>query len=128
MSSQIDHLLNETRRFAPSAAFAQSAIGRAELYQRAADDREDFWAEQARELHWHTPFTEVLDWSTPPFAKWFADGALNVAYNCLDRHVEAAARRAARRRMQRPDAHVPQPVPVDTRDSTAGRECHVLFA
>ena len=88
-SSQIDHLLNETRRFAPSAAFAQSAIGRAELYQRAADDREDFWAEQARELHWHTPFTEVLDWSTPPFAKWFADGALNVAYNCLDRHVEA---------------------------------------
>ena len=39
MSSQIDHLLNETRRFAPSAAFAQSAIGRAELYQRAADDR-----------------------------------------------------------------------------------------
>ncbi|HBU43775.1 MAG TPA: acetate--CoA ligase, partial [Microbacterium sp.] len=89
MSSQIDHLLNETRRFAPSAAFAQSAIGRAELYQRAADDREDFWAEQARELHWHTPFTEVLDWSTPPFAKWFADGALNVAYNCLDRHVEA---------------------------------------
>ena len=89
MSSQIDHLLNETRRFAPSAAFAQSAIGRAELYQRAADDREDFWAEQARELHWHTPFTEVLDWSTPPFAKWFVDGALNVAYNCLDRHVEA---------------------------------------
>jgi acetyl-CoA synthetase len=89
MSSQIDHLLNETRRFAPSAAFAQSAIGRAELYQRAADDREDFWAEQARELHWHTPFTEVLDWSTPPFAKWFADGALNIAYNCLDRHVEA---------------------------------------
>ena len=89
MSSQIDHLLNETRRFAPSDAFAESAVGRAELYQRAADDREGFWAEQARELHWHTPFTEVLDWSTPPFAKWFADGELNVAYNCLDRHVEA---------------------------------------
>ena len=35
------------------------------------------------------PFTEVLDWSNPPFAKWFADGELNVAYNCLDRHVEA---------------------------------------
>ncbi len=89
MSSQIDHLLNETRRFAPSAAFAQNAIGGAELYQRAADDREGFWAEQARELHWHTPFTQVLDWSTPPFATWFADGELNVAYNCLDRHVEA---------------------------------------
>ncbi|MGP6206361.1 acetate--CoA ligase [Microbacterium sp. F2] len=89
MSSQIDHLLNETRRFAPSAAFAENAIGGAELYQRAADDREGFWAEQARELHWHTPFTEVLDWSNPPFATWFADGKLNVAYNCLDRHVEA---------------------------------------
>src|SRR5690606_27485839 len=44
---------------------------------------------QARELHWHRPFTQTLDWSEAPFAKWFADGALNVAYNCLDRHVEA---------------------------------------
>ena len=42
-----------------------------------------------RLLHWHKPFTQVLDWSNPPFAKWFADGELNVAYNCLDRHVEA---------------------------------------
>ena len=89
MSSQIDHLLNETRRFAPSAAFAKNAIGDAELYEQAANDREAFWAEQARELHWHTPFTQVLDWSTPPFATWFTDGELNVAYNCLDRHVEA---------------------------------------
>jgi acetyl-CoA synthetase len=89
MSSQIDHLLNETRRFAPSAAFAENAVAGAELYERAREDREGFWAEQARELHWHTPFTEVLDWSTPPFAKWFADGEINVAYNCLDRHVEA---------------------------------------
>ncbi|MCD2170820.1 acetate--CoA ligase [Microbacterium sp. JC 701] len=89
MSSQIDHLLNETRRFAPSAAFADAAIGDRELYERAAADREGFWADQARELHWHTPFTKVLDWSNPPFAEWFADGELNVAYNCLDRHVEA---------------------------------------
>ena len=89
MSSQIDHLLNEDRRFAPSAGFAAHANATADLYERAAADREGFWAEQARELHWHTPFTEVLDWSNPPFAKWFADGELNVAYNCLDRHVEA---------------------------------------
>lgn len=89
MSSQIDHLLNETRRFAPGAAFAADAVGTADLYDRAAADREGFWADQARELHWHTPFTEVLDWSNPPFARWFADGELNVAYNCLDRHVEA---------------------------------------
>ncbi|MDT0117493.1 acetate--CoA ligase [Microbacterium sp. PRF11] len=89
MSSQIDHLLTETRRFAPSAEFAAHAVGDRALYERAAEDREGFWADQARELHWHTPFTHVLDWSNPPFAEWFADGELNVAYNCLDRHVEA---------------------------------------
>jgi acetyl-CoA synthetase len=89
MSSQIDHLLNETRRFPPSDDFAASAIATRKLYEAAAADREGFWAEQARSLHWHTPFSEVLDWSNPPFAKWFDDGELNVAYNCLDRHVEA---------------------------------------
>ncbi|GAA3010806.1 acetate--CoA ligase [Microbacterium aurantiacum] len=89
MSTQIDHLLNETRRFSPPDGFAAQAVGSADLYARAAEDREAFWADQARELHWHTPFTEVLDWSTPPFARWFGDGELNVAYNCLDRHVEA---------------------------------------
>ncbi|GAA5033063.1 acetate--CoA ligase [Microbacterium fluvii] len=90
MSSQIDHLLTESRKFAPSAEFAADAVADASLYERAAADREAFWADQARDLlHWHTPFTEVLDWSNPPFATWFADGELNVAYNCLDRHVEA---------------------------------------
>ncbi|MGQ2915431.1 acetate--CoA ligase [Microbacterium aurantiacum] len=89
MSTQIDHLLNETRRFSPPDGFAAQAVGSADLYARAAEDREGFWADQARGLHWHTPFTEVLDWSTPPFARWFGDGELNVAYNCLDRHVEA---------------------------------------
>ena len=53
-------------------------------------DREAFWAEQSRELlDWRTPFTQTLDWSGAPFAKWFADGTLNVAENCLDRHVRA---------------------------------------
>jgi acetyl-CoA synthetase len=89
MSSQIDHLLSESRRFPPSAEFVDRAVGDRTLYERAAADRVGFWAEQARELHWHTPFTQVLDWSNPPFAEWFADGELNVAYNCLDRHVEA---------------------------------------
>ncbi|MFT4214148.1 MAG: acetate--CoA ligase [Microbacterium sp.] len=89
MSSQIDHLLTETRRFAPSPQFAAAANATAELYAHADADREAFWAEQARALHWHKPFTQVLDWSNPPFAQWFADGELNVAYNCLDRHVEA---------------------------------------
>ena len=89
MSSQIDHLLSESRRFPPPAAFADQAVGDRTLYERASADREGFWADQARKLHWHTPFTQVLDWSNPPFAEWFADGELNVAYNCLDRHVEA---------------------------------------
>ncbi|WP_040163308.1 acetate--CoA ligase [Microbacterium gorillae] len=90
MSSQIDHLLNESRRFSPSPEFAAQAIGTAELYDEAKADREAFWARQANELiTWDKSFTEVLDWSNPPFAKWFADGTLNVAYNCLDRHVEA---------------------------------------
>ncbi|WP_433674653.1 acetate--CoA ligase [Microbacterium gorillae] len=89
MSSQIDHLLNESRRFPPAPEFTAQANATADLYDEAAD-REAFWAQQARDLiTWHTPFTEVLDWSNPPFAKWFADGKLNVAYNCLDRHVEA---------------------------------------
>ncbi len=89
MSSQIDHLLNETRLFAPPEGFADGAAAAA-LYERAAADREGFWADQARELlHWSKPFTRTLDWSNPPFAKWFDDGELNVAYNCLDRHVEA---------------------------------------
>ncbi len=90
MSGQIDHLLNESRRFSPSPEFTAQAIGQSALYEEAAADREAFWARQANELiSWETPFTEVLDWSTPPFATWFGDGKLNVAYNCLDRHVEA---------------------------------------
>ncbi|EXJ52304.1 acetate--CoA ligase [Microbacterium sp. MRS-1] len=89
MSSQIEHLLNETRRFAPSPEFAADAVATADLYAQADADREGFWAEQARSLHWHTPFTQVLDWTNPPFAQWFADGELNVAYNCLDRHLAA---------------------------------------
>ncbi|GAA2057999.1 acetate--CoA ligase [Leifsonia soli] len=90
MSNTIDNLLHEARRFPPSDEFAANAIADAELYERAAADRLGFWADQARELlHWHTPFTRTLDWSAPPFAKWFDDGELNVAYNCLDRHVLA---------------------------------------
>lgn len=59
------------------------------VYWQAAQDPEAYWAEQARTLAWTKPFTETLDWSNPPFAKWFQDGELNVAQNCLDRHVAA---------------------------------------
>ncbi len=79
-----------TAAYPPSAEFAAQANtqGR-DLYDRAEVDRLGFWAEQANRLHWDTPFGEVLDWSGAPFAKWFVGGKLNVAYNCVDRHVDA---------------------------------------
>ena len=87
--TSIDSLLHEIRRFAPEPAFSAAAVAQPELYERARADRLGFWAEQALNLHWTKPFTETLDWSNPPVARWFGDGELNVAYNCLDRHVEA---------------------------------------
>jgi acetyl-CoA synthetase len=81
--------MSDNKTFAPSSAFQAQAIAGPELYSQAKADRLGFWAEQAKALHWHKPFTEVLDWSHAPVARWFDDGELNVAYNCLDRHVEA---------------------------------------
>ncbi|KIQ14325.1 acetate--CoA ligase [Rhodococcus sp. MEB064] len=73
--------------YPPSDDFVAQANAGAELYASAKDDRLAFWAEQANRLHWHTPFEQVLDWSDAPVAKWFVGGELNVAYNCVDRHV-----------------------------------------
>ena len=88
--NSIDSLLHEDRRFPPSDAFTANAIAKPDLYEEAKADRLAFWARQSRDLlHWHKDFTQTLDWSQAPFASWFADGELNVAYNCLDRHVEA---------------------------------------
>ena len=77
----------EDRRFAPDAAFAAQAIAQPGIYEEAKRDRLGFWAKQANRLHWHKPFTHTLDWHGAPFARWFHDGEINVAYNCLDRHV-----------------------------------------
>ena len=95
-SQTLDNLLAEDRTFPPSDEFAAQANLKAEAYDRAAADPDAFWAEQANRLSWSTPFTQVLDWSDAPHAKWFADGKLNVAYNCVDRHVEAGYRRHRR--------------------------------
>ncbi len=86
--------MSETHTKVPSAYppppdFAAQANATAELYREAEQDRLAFWAKQANRLSWETPFTDVLDWSEAPFAKWFVGGKLNVAYNCVDRHVEA---------------------------------------
>ncbi|MGI5189105.1 acetate--CoA ligase [Promicromonospora sp. CA-289599] len=89
-SPSLENLLHETRSFPPSEEFAAQANAKADLYEKASADRLGFWAEQARELvTWKTPFTETLDWSGAPVARWFADGTLNAAYNAVDRHVEA---------------------------------------
>ncbi len=89
-TNSIDSLLHETRHFPPTPEFAANAVADPGLYAAATADRVGFWADRSRELiHWHKPFTETLDWSNAPVARWFGDGELNVAYNCLDRHVEA---------------------------------------
>jgi len=86
---EVENLLTETSSFEPSKDFVANAIAKPGIYAQAKENRLEFWAEKARELHWDKPFTETLDFSNAPFAKWFADGELNVSYNCLDRHVEA---------------------------------------
>jgi acetyl-CoA synthetase len=86
--SSLEALSHEDRRFDPPAELAAHANVTAEAYEQAAQDRLSFWAEQARRLQWDRPWDEVLDWQ-PPFARWFVGGQLNVAVNCVDRHVEA---------------------------------------
>ena len=85
----LDNLLQENRTFAPEPTFAARANVAADAYDTAAADRLGFWAEQADRLDWAQPWEQVLDWSKAPFARWFTDGKLNVAHNCVDRHVAA---------------------------------------
>ncbi|MEV8514411.1 acetate--CoA ligase [Dactylosporangium sp. NPDC051484] len=89
MSETLENLLNETRQFPPPAEFAAAANLTEEAYAEAQADRLAFWEQQAHRLTWAKEWDQVLDWSNPPFAKWFLGGQLNVAYNCLDRHIEA---------------------------------------
>ncbi|AVT31235.1 acetate--CoA ligase [Plantactinospora sp. BC1] len=89
MSETLANLLQETRQFPPPADLAAAANVTADAYEDAAGDRLAFWARQAGRLDWAKEWDQILDWSNPPFAKWFVGGKLNVAYNCLDRHVAA---------------------------------------
>jgi acetyl-CoA synthetase len=89
MSETLSNLSREDRRFDPPAEFAANANVKADAYDEADKDRLAFWAKQAERLSWAEKWTEVLDWSGAPFAKWFVGGKLNVAYNCVDRHVES---------------------------------------
>jgi acetyl-CoA synthetase len=89
-SEALSNLLHEERRFPPSDEFAAQANADASLYEEASKDRIAFWERQARELvSWDTRWDQALDWSNAPFAKWFVGGKLNIAYNCVDRHIES---------------------------------------
>jgi acetyl-CoA synthetase len=85
----LSNLLHETRRFEPPPELAANANVTAAAYAEAAADRLGFWERQARRLTWDKQWEQVLDWSNPPFAKWFTGGQLNASVNCLDRHVDA---------------------------------------
>jgi acetyl-CoA synthetase len=84
----LSNLMHEERHFDPPEELAAHANVTAEVYDEADQDRVAFWGKQAERISWAEPFEEVLDWSNPPFAKWYVGGKLNAAYNCVDRHVE----------------------------------------
>jgi propionyl-CoA synthetase len=62
-----------------------------EFHRQSIENRDAFWSEQAKLVHWHKPFDRVLDFSRPPFAKWFVGGLTNLCYNAVDRHLAARA-------------------------------------
>ncbi|MDC7690490.1 acetate--CoA ligase [Vogesella indigofera] len=99
--SAIESVLKETRSFPPSDAFrAKATLSGMDAYNAQAAlaeaDYAGFWGNLARELlTWSKPFTTVLDDSNAPFFKWFADGELNVSYNCIDRHLATKANKTA---------------------------------
>ncbi|MGH8673109.1 MAG: propionate--CoA ligase [Burkholderiales bacterium] len=62
-----------------------------QFHRRSIEDREGFWAEQAQLVHWHKPFDQVLDYSRPPFSKWYVGGQTNLCHNALDRHLAERA-------------------------------------
>ncbi len=88
ISPELDVLLHETRQFAPPDDLAVNANAQPGIYEKAAADRLGFWADEAKDLTWAKPWDSVLEWDLP-YAKWFVGGELNVAVNCVDRHVDA---------------------------------------
>src|SRR5262245_26248158 len=60
-----------------------------ELYARSINDRTGFWAEQSQLIHWQSPPRQTLDYSRPPFARWFVGGTTNLCFNAVDRHLQA---------------------------------------
>jgi len=98
--SAIESVLQETRLFPPSPEFAQAAHISSEqqyeqLWQHAKDNPSEFWGElAAKELDWFKPFDTVMEGKMPE-TKWFQGGKINVAYQCLDRHLKTARKNKA---------------------------------
>src|SRR5277367_885735 len=95
----LETVLREGRRFPPPEDFRKRAHVTSleayeRLYKRSVEDPEGFWAEVARELHWFSPWTRVLEWKAP-HAKWFVGGRTNLSWNCLDRHLGTARQNKA---------------------------------
>ncbi|HVT80080.1 MAG TPA: acetate--CoA ligase [Phycisphaerae bacterium] len=90
--TNIESTLTERRLFAPPPEFTRHAAVKTmaeyeTLYKESLDSPDTFWPRMASELHWFKKWDKLLDWSNPPFAKWFVGGKINISYNCLDRHL-----------------------------------------
>ncbi|HEY2376859.1 MAG TPA: acetate--CoA ligase [Gemmatimonadaceae bacterium] len=93
--TDIDVLLQENRKFAPSEEFRRGAqLSDPSIYEKAAHDPEAYWAKAAESLTWFQRWNKVLEWN-PPRAKWFLGGKINVSYNCIDRHIDTPRRNKA---------------------------------
>ncbi|HEY1277180.1 MAG TPA: acetate--CoA ligase [Thermoleophilaceae bacterium] len=86
---ELEALLDKDRFPPPGEFVARARLRERSVYEEAERDFERWWETQAAELDWFESWGRVLDWSNPPFAKWFVGGKLNASHNCLDRHVEA---------------------------------------
>jgi acetyl-CoA synthetase len=95
VTSTIEALLSERREFPPPEKFARHAVVSSPSIYEEGEGFEDFWARQSEQFVWRRPHRQVLDWSNPPFARWFVDAKLNITENCLDRHLESAGDKVA---------------------------------
>jgi acetyl-CoA synthetase len=98
-----DRFLSEKRVFPPSPEVVANANITAYMKSKGFDDyeafykwslehREEFWNDLAKELHWYEPWHTTFEWTTKPYFKWFSGGKFNIAYNCLDRHMDTPVR------------------------------------
>ncbi|HEY1635678.1 MAG TPA: acetate--CoA ligase [Acidimicrobiales bacterium] len=95
VTSTIEALLSERREFPPPEEFVRRAVASSPSIYEEGERFEDFWARRSEQFVWRRPHRQVLDWSNPPFARWFVDAKLNITENCLDRHLESAGDKVA---------------------------------